>query len=111
MATLQEGTLAADGTVQDVITGSNKNISKKRVEGYIDLSNMQGGDTVVITHYVKITNGGSFIAKWQASYSGAQPTGDKLKGFPAHFYPYGIQIQLQQTAGVNRNYPFYFEKY
>lgn len=109
MATLEEGTLAATGAVQDVITGSNKNISKKRVEGYIDLSNMQNGDTVVITHYVKVKSSGSFIRKWQATYSGVQS--DPLLGFPAHFYPYGIQIQLQQTAGVNRNYDFYFEKY
>lgn len=105
MAVLAQGTLTATGAAQDVV---NSNLTK-RVEGFIDLTNMQSGDTVVITYKVKVRSAGSMIRKWQATYSGAQT--DPLIGFAPHLCPYGIQIILQQTAGVNRTYDYYFEKY
>lgn len=104
MAELAKGTLVADGTEQNVIN----QVLTKFVTGYIDLSNMQAGDTVVITHKIKIKSAGSNIRQWQATYSGAQT--DPLLSFAQFFVPYAIQITLQQTGGVNRNYDYYFEK-
>jgi len=96
------GTLTADGTEQTVaelkVLGT--------LEGYIDFTNMAGGDTVVINEYVKVKNGGSYILYATATYNDAQssPMIHTTK-LPTK---YGVKVTLQQTAGVNRTYDYEF---
>lgn len=105
--TLQEhavGTLTADGTEQDVveltILGS--------LEGWIDLANMQAGDTITIREYAKLKSGGTYRLYDSATYSNVQskPALHVVK-LPAK---YGIKVTLQQTAGTNRDYDYNFFK-
>lgn len=96
------GTLTADGTEQTVaeltVLGT--------LEGHIDLSDMQPGDTITIREYIRMRKGGGWILYDSADYTGAQaePALHVVK-LPAK---YGIRVTLQQTAGVNRDYNYNF---
>jgi len=78
-------------------------------EGYIDLSNMMAGDTIVIREYVAITVDGAPNYRLYAthSYSGAQA--EPLVHFTSKIQSQGWRVTAQQTAGTNRIVPFYFE--
>jgi hypothetical protein len=101
-----EGTLTADGTEQTVVdvTGT----LEFNLDGYIDLSNMASGDTVVIRQFMKISSGGNYIKYAEETYSGAQSL--PLLHIVTKPAVYGLKITLQQTAGTNRNYPYQFFK-
>jgi len=107
MATLAQGTKLADGTVQDLVNI----LLTKWVCGFLDLSNMVSGDTVIVTYKIQIKSGGNKIQHWQATYSGAQA--NPMLPFPSMFIPYGIEVSIQQTAqgaGGYKNFDYYFEK-
>lgn len=98
------GTVTADGLEQDVVELTEL----CTLEGWIDLSNMEAGDTVVIKEYVKLKSGGTYTLYDSASYSGVQakPALHVIK-IPAK---YGVKVTLQQTAGTNRDYDYNFFK-
>jgi len=105
IVTLEEvsvGTLTADGLEQTVaeltVLGT--------LEGYIDLANMQAGDTVIIREYVRLKSGGTYRLYASSTYSDAQsePALHVVK-LPTK---YGVRVTLQQTAGVNRTYDYNF---
>lgn len=98
------GTLVADGSEQ----GVTELVGLATLEGWIDLSNMQAGDAVVIKEYVKLKSGGTYILYDSAEYSGVQakPALHVVK-LPAK---YGVKVTLQQTAGTNREYDYNFFK-
>ena len=98
-------TLVADGTEQDV----TELVGLSTFEGWIDLSNMQAGDAVVIKEYVKLKSNGTYRLYDSAEYSGVQAKpGLYVVKLPAK---YGIKVTLEQTAGVNRDYDYnFFEK-
>lgn len=94
-----EGTLTADGTEQTI-----KEITAlvNKLHCFVDLTNMQSGDTVVVRQYMQIKSAGTFIKYAEETYNDAQTLPMLyivLK--PAR---YGIKITLQQTAGTNRTY-------
>ena len=101
---LAKGTKTADGTEQDLVSVTGRG----KYEGWIDLANMQAGDTVVVKEYVRLKSGGSWRLYATATYTDAQtepaihPT-RKLS-------EYGWRVTLQQTAGVNRDYDYEFLK-
>jgi hypothetical protein len=101
-----EGTLSADGTEQIVVEATGT--LEFQLDGYIDLTNMASGDTVVVREYMKIQPAGSYVKYAQEPYSGAQdiPLLHVLTK-PAR---YGLKVTLQQTAGTNRDYPYQFFK-
>ena len=97
-----DGTLTADGTEQTVVELTRLG----HLEGYIDLSNMQAGDTLVIKVYVKIKSGGSYRQYDSGSYSGVQTSPAlHVSALPAS---YGVKVTLQQSAGINRDYDYKF---
>jgi len=105
IVTLEEaavGTLTADGSLQDVVELT----ALGTLEGHIDLVNMQAGDTVVISEYIKMKTGGTYRLYDSATYNNAQTKPSlhvvKLPG------KYGVVVRLQQTAGVNRDYDYNF---
>ena len=98
------GTLTATGGEDDVV----ELIELATLEGYIDLSNMQAGDGVTISEYVKLKTGGSYVLYDSASYSGVQAKpGLHVVKLPGK---YGLNVTLEQTAGVNRDYDYNFFK-
>jgi hypothetical protein len=64
--------------------------------GYVDLTNLVSGDTVVIKVYVKIKLTGNFILDYSQSFSGVQP--NTLIKFPMLPNKNGYKITAQQTA-------------
>jgi hypothetical protein len=93
------GTLTADGseqTVKEIITTVNK------LHAFIDLTNLAGGDTIVVRQFMKIKTAGTYIKYAEETYSGAQSLPMLyIQTKPAK---YGIKITLQQTGGTNRTY-------
>jgi len=99
-----EGTLSADGTEQDLVNVSNRG----KYEGWIDLANMQAGDTVVVKEYGKFRSGGSWRLYATTTYTGVQTE----CGIHAtrKLFEYGWRVTLQQTGGVMRTFDYQFLK-
>lgn len=101
---LKEDILMADGTEQTVIEVSGL----INLEGYIDLSQMQNGDTVTLKRYVKISAEGDYKLHGQETFVGVQE--QPLIRFPPIAGYYGIKITLQQTSGEFKNFQYQFFK-
>ncbi|MEM2197123.1 MAG: hypothetical protein QW290_08590, partial [Sulfolobales archaeon] len=56
-----EGTLEADGSEQTLVLDEVSGNPQRYLEGYIDLSNMQSNDIVIIRQYMKISPTGSYV--------------------------------------------------
>lgn len=91
------GTLTADGTEQIVkeFTPSNVMIAYR---GLLDLSNMETGDTVVVTEYYKLKSGGIYLKMDSYSFSGAQTAYPVVDITPQMPNRYGSKVTIQQTA-------------
>jgi hypothetical protein len=99
---VKKGDLTADGTEQTLVELTELT----KLEGYVDLSNLGTGDTVVIRQYQKIY--GTYTQYAEESYSGIQP-------LPAVYLTPksgedGIKVTLQQTAGTLKNFSHCFFK-
>lgn len=99
-----KATLTADGTEQEVLNTSGRG----KYEGWIDLVNMQAGDTVDVKEYVMLKSGGSFRLYATTTYSGVQA--EPAIHVTRKLSEYGLKVTLQQTAGVNRTYDYEFLK-
>lgn len=101
---LGSGVLTADGLEQLVaeITGLN------RIMGYVNLSNLQAGDSVILKQYVKLLFLGSYSKYDEQSYSGVQT--DPVVYIRSKESQFGVKITLQQTVGVNRSFEYDFFK-
>lgn len=99
---LTSETLTADGTEQTVVEMTTLG----ELEGWIDLANMAGGDTVVIKSYARIKSGGTYRLHASATYTGVQSSPAlHVAKLPAR---HGLKITLQQTAGTNRDFDYTF---
>ncbi|MFH0850282.1 MAG: hypothetical protein V1924_05015 [Candidatus Bathyarchaeota archaeon] len=88
-------TVVADGTEQTLV---DQGEGPTRVMGYIDLSLMLGGDTVLVRHYVKVKSGGAWVCYAGETYTGVQAVPlVYITEKPAN---HGLKVSLQQTAGV-----------
>jgi len=99
-----EGTLTADGTEQTVAELT----VLSSLDGWIDLSNMAGGDTVVIKAYAKIKSGGTYRQYASATYTGVQSS--PALHITELSAKYGLKVSLQQTGGINRTYDYCFQR-
>lgn len=97
---IAEGVLVADGTEQTLI----EDVKLSNLSGFLDLAQMQIGDTVTVRQYVLLNS----IYKLYAgeTYNDAQIQ-------PAlHLTPKGasnkMKITLQQTAGAYRQFAYEF---
>ena len=98
-------TITADGSEQVLLEYAGK-IST--ISGYIDLSNMEAGDTVIIRSYVKIKEGGNYVLYYPATFEGKQVEPalyvlPRVSGF-------AFKITLQQTAGSYKIFDYLFVK-
>jgi hypothetical protein len=97
---IASGSILADGNEQVVIELDLP--YPATIQGWINLTNEAGGDTLVVKEYVKINAAGP-IQHSQDTYNGpvalpALQTGPTT----ARWY----RLAIQQTAGVNRNYGY-----
>jgi hypothetical protein len=101
-----EDTLTADGTEQTVVEATGT--LEFQLDGYIDLSNMASGDTVVVREYMKIASAGSYVKYAEETYSGAQSI--PLLHILTKPARYALKVTLQQTAGTYRTFGYQFFK-
>ncbi len=99
---IKEGHLTADGTEQTLVEFTELG----KMEGYVDLSNLTPGDTVILRQYQKVS--AVYRQYAEESYSGVQ-------ALPAVYITPksgkdGIKITLQQTAGILRAFTYCFFK-
>jgi hypothetical protein len=95
-----------DGTEKNVVLDEVSGNPSRFLEGYIDLSPMASGDTIVIRQYMKITATGDYVKYAEETYSGAQTL--PLLYIVTKPGRYGIKITAQQTAGTNRTLTYQF---
>ena len=101
-----EGSVAMDGTEKDVVLDEVSGNPPRFLEGYVDLTPMQSGDTIVIRQYIKIASTGDYVKYAEESYSGAQSP--PLLYVVTKVGRYGIKVTAQQTAGTNRTLTYQF---
>ena len=77
-ATGGTGTLVTDGTEQTLFTLTGNLF----YGGYIDLTALASGDTLVVREYHQIKSAGSLIPSNTQTFVGARPTDKKLLEFP-----------------------------
>jgi hypothetical protein len=97
---ITEGVLTADGSEQVLFSGTGPG----RYSGYIDFSSMVGGDVTIIREYILIN--GIYKVYHTESYTG-MPTDLVLSISPKESIS-GVQLTLQQTAGILRDYAYQF---
>ncbi|MEM2607369.1 MAG: hypothetical protein QXH97_00350 [Candidatus Bathyarchaeia archaeon] len=101
-----EGSLTADGTEQNLILDEISGNPQRHIEGYVDLSALASGDTIVIRQYMKIAATGDYVKYAEETYSGAQTL--PLLHIITKPARYGLKLTLQQTAGTYRSFAYQF---
>lgn len=107
--TLQEtgGTITADGTEQDLYLNISPLGCFRPVCMFVDLDNMQAGDTTEFRVYYRLNAGGALQQQNYQSYTGADgglANSTKVIAIDLHPSRFGSWITLRQTAGTNRTY-------
>lgn len=97
-----EGTLTANGTEQTLAELTES----VRVSGYVDLSKLQAGDTVVIRQYIKLF--ASYKQYYGEVYSGVQT--EPMVYVQSKEIASSTKITLQQTGGTYRTFDYKFIK-
>jgi hypothetical protein len=101
------GTITADDTEQTLYIDNEPLGCARAVAAYIDLDNMQGGDTTNIRVYHRLNDGGGLQLYDYNSYTGADGgLANSMKVVKIDLGPFrhGFQLTLEQSAGVNRAY-------
>ena len=77
------------------------------LEGYIDLSQLASGDTVVLRLYVAVDGANRKLMDRMTIYGPIDPP---IVRIPAHTFGYDMQprITITQTSGIIRQIPYYF---
>lgn len=101
---IKSGNLTANGTEQTLL--EFEGIGK--IVGYVDLSALQLGDTIIIRQYMKIVDGGSYKKYAEQPVVGVQP--ESLLYITPKETDVAILITLQQTTGVFKRFPHNFMK-
>lgn len=100
MKEYSKGSLVADGTEQALVEA----VGVVELQGYVELSEMQGGDAVVIRQYMKLKTLSLYKKYAEDSYDGVQPQPCIfVKAKPS---VYGVKVTLQQTAGLPRGFDY-----
>lgn len=97
---IEEGSLTADGSEQTLVEFTELG----KMDGYVNLSNLALGDTVIIRQYQKVN--GEYRQYAEESYADVQT-------LPAVYITPksgkdGVKITLQQTAGTLRTIAYCF---
>jgi hypothetical protein len=101
-----EGSITMDGTEQTLVLDEIAGNPQRFLEGYIDLSQLQSGDTIRIKYYIKIKADEPYKEYFSREYSNKQPT--QLLYVATKPAKYGLKITAQQTAGTYRTLSYQF---
>ncbi len=96
-----EDILTADGSEQNIAVCSSMAI----LSGYISMSKMEGGDTIIVKQYIMVNASEELYA--QDSYAGLQV---ELLHFQSRAFKDNTRVTLQQTAGSYKTFDYEFVK-
>lgn len=99
-----EASIAMDGNELVLVEKTDDKIGL--LEGLVDLSPMQAGDTIIIREYMKVKAAGAYAKYAEASYSDAQNI--PLLAIITRQAKTAIKVTAQQTAGANRTFDVQF---
>ena len=77
------------------------------VEGYIDLSGLQSGDTVVVNEYVAL-DGANYRLLYSATVGGPAPQPAVRFHTKTLLSSMRYKVTVKQTGGTPRSVPYYF---
>lgn len=99
-----KGSITTDGTEQVIF----EYMGLATIGGYIDLSNMTDGDTIVIQTFVKIKEDGEYIRYAIDTFVGRQEA--PALYFPPRLTAYAYKVVIQQIAGAPKTIDYLFVK-
>ena len=99
-----EGSSVMDGTEKVLVEKTDDKAGL--VEGMINLTPMQVGDTVVVREYMQVLSTGAYAKYAEETYSGAQTI--PLLQVMTRISTHDIKVTIQQTAGTNRTFEYSF---
>lgn len=103
------GTLTADGTEQILYVDNEPLGLWRPLNLILDLDAMQGGDTVAVKVYHRLSDAGTIKLLAYFTWTGADgglSNGEVLDSVELVPNRHGWRVSLQQTAGSNRDYPW-----
>ncbi|MCC6051093.1 MAG: hypothetical protein LM580_10320 [Thermofilum sp.] len=77
------------------------------VEGYIDMSGLQSGDTVVVSEYVAL-DGANYRLLYSATVGGPAPQPAVRFHTKTLLSTMKYKVTVKQTGGTPRSVPYYF---
>lgn len=93
-----ETSVVMDGTEKTLV---EKTDDKQGIlEGYVDLTPMAGGDTIVVRQYMIVKAAGAYAKYAEETYTGAQSI--PLLYIVTKAAKTSVKVTAQQTAGTNR---------
>jgi len=93
-----ETSIAMDGTEKILVEKTDDKMGL--LDGYVDLTPMQAGDTIVIREYMKVKAAGAYVKYAEETYTNAQTI--PLLHIVTKTAKTSIKVTAQQTAGTNR---------
>ena len=103
------GTLTADGSEQNIYYDDEPLGVMSPIALLIDLDNMQGGDTIEVKVYHRMSDAGALKLFAFYTWTGADGGLSNSEVIDQiDFYPnrHGFRVTLDQTGGTNRDYPW-----
>jgi len=99
---VSEGYMYADGTEQTLLDIGQGAL----ITGYVDLSEMQKGDIVVLRMYVKVRSDADYKLYAVQTYKDVQS--EPIVCILPRYTAYGTRFTLQQTSGSFKRYRYIF---
>jgi hypothetical protein len=93
-----EASIVMDGTEKILVEKTDNKVGL--LDGYVDLTPMAGGDTIVIREFMQIKAAGAYAKYAEETYTGAQTI--PLLHIVTKTAKDKIKVTAQQTAGTNR---------
>jgi hypothetical protein len=93
-----ETSIVMDGTEKILVEKTDSKLGL--LDGYVDLTPMQAGDTIVVRQYMQVKAAGTYVKYAEETYSDAQTL--PLLHITTKTAKDKIKVTAQQTAGTNR---------
>jgi hypothetical protein len=96
--TVVEQSIVMDGTEKTLVEKIDNKVGL--LDGYVDLTPMASGDTIVIRQYMKVKAAGAYAKYAEETFTGAQTI--PLLHLTTKTAKTSIKVTAEQTAGTNR---------
>ena len=93
-----EASIVMDGTEKILVEKTDNKLGL--LDGFVDLTPMAGGDTIVVRQYMQVKAAGTYVKYAEETYTGAQSI--PLLFLTTKSGKDKIKVTAQQTAGTNR---------